>query len=88
VIVCLCHAASDRDIQSAIDDGARSIDDVGERCGAGTGCGACRESIGEMLVQIGLSAADRDAQDAGSPGCSRATCPVTSSRAMQPGVAG
>jgi len=49
VYVCLCKAASDKDVKAAITDGARTVDEVGEACGAGTGCGACRPMIHEML---------------------------------------
>ena len=47
--VCLCKAASDKDVKAAIADGARTVDEVGAACGAGTGCGACRPMIHEML---------------------------------------
>ena len=40
MLVCLCHPASDRDIDAVIEDGARTVQDVGRKCGAGTGCGA------------------------------------------------
>jgi bacterioferritin-associated ferredoxin len=45
VIVCLCHPTSDRDVDAIIDEGARTVEDIGRRCGAGTGCGAC---VGEL----------------------------------------
>ena len=45
MLVCLCKAVSDRDVAQAIADGARSVDDVARCTGAGTGCGACRESL-------------------------------------------
>ena len=53
--VCLCKAASDLDVATAIADGARTVDEVGEACGAGTGCGACRPMIHEMLEVSGLA---------------------------------
>jgi bacterioferritin-associated ferredoxin len=53
VIVCLCRVATDRDIADAIQDGAGSVDEVGDRCGAGTGCGSCREFIHGMLQETG-----------------------------------
>jgi bacterioferritin-associated ferredoxin len=70
VYVCLCRAASDRDVEAAIDDGARTVDEVGEACGAGTGCGACRPMIHEMLEASGLSTCVRE-----SGRC--ADCPAT-----------
>jgi bacterioferritin-associated ferredoxin len=46
VFVCLCKAVTDRDIARAIEDGARSVDDVTRCTGAGSACGTCREAIG------------------------------------------
>ena len=56
MLVCLCHPTTDRDVQNAIDDGARSVDEIGERCGAGTGCGSCRRYLGEQLARAGCAA--------------------------------
>ena len=47
--VCLCVAVTDRDIQAVIDQGARSVADVMQSLGAGTGCGSCRPTIASML---------------------------------------
>lgn len=49
MIVCMCHPTSDRDVDSIIDEGARTVEDIGRRCGAGTGCGACVEELRERL---------------------------------------
>ena len=49
MIICLCETSTDQDIGNAIADGAHTVEQVGRRCGAGTGCGACREYIAEML---------------------------------------
>ncbi|MCE9573049.1 MAG: (2Fe-2S)-binding protein [Deltaproteobacteria bacterium] len=49
MIVCSCFATSERDVDATIRDGADSVDAIGERCGAGTGCGACREELAERL---------------------------------------
>lgn len=40
----------ERDVVATIRAGARTVDDVGERCDAGTGCGSCRGGI-ELLIQ-------------------------------------
>ncbi len=40
----------ERDIVATIRAGARTVDEVGERCDAGTGCGSCRGGI-EILIQ-------------------------------------
>jgi len=49
MIVCICHGISDRTIDRAIDEGCRSVRQVGRRCRAGTDCGACRASIKSMI---------------------------------------
>jgi bacterioferritin-associated ferredoxin len=61
MIVCHCQVVSDRTIRGAIEAGARTVGDVGRRCGAGTGarCGACRPTIEALLaVHAVLSAAE------------------------------
>jgi len=40
----------ERDVVATIRAGARTVDDVGERCDAGTGCGSCRGGI-EILIE-------------------------------------
>jgi bacterioferritin-associated ferredoxin len=63
VLVCLCHPASERDIDAVIDDGARTISEIGQRCGAGTGCGACVGELHERLIQRGAPGANGCARD-------------------------
>ena len=58
--VCLCKVATDSDVKSAIAEGARTVEDVGDACGAGTGCGACRPQIHEMLELAGVGCALRE----------------------------
>lgn len=61
MLVCLCHPASDRDIDAVIDDGARTVAEIGRKCGAGTGCGACVEELRDRLHAKGAhSACSRD----------------------------
>jgi bacterioferritin-associated ferredoxin len=47
--VCHCRAVSDRAVQAAVDAGARSIEDLQERCGAGAECGGCHPALAELL---------------------------------------
>lgn len=49
MFVCLCRVVTDGQVKEAIHSGATSIDDVGDACGAGTGCGACHEQIQDMI---------------------------------------
>ena len=60
--VCLCKVATDSDVKSAIAEGARTVEDVGDACGAGTGCGACRPQIHEMLELAGVAACARESR--------------------------
>jgi bacterioferritin-associated ferredoxin len=52
VLVCLCHPTSDAEIETHVETGARSIEEIARRCGAGTGCGACVCQIEEILDEI------------------------------------
>jgi bacterioferritin-associated ferredoxin len=70
MIVCLCHPTSDRELDSIIDDGARTVEEISQRCGAGTGCGACLGELRERLQTkgAGAGACNRDcANDLISP---------------------
>ena len=48
-LICHCHLISDRRVIAELADGAGTVEDVQERCGAATRCGGCRPAI-EMLV--------------------------------------
>ncbi len=61
MIVCMCHPTSDRDVDAIIDDGARTVEEIGRRCGAGTGCGACVDELRERLLAKGASGCSGDA---------------------------
>lgn len=49
MIVCLCTGATDRDVDAAIDEGARCLCDLSSR-GIGTSCGSCHESVRMMMA--------------------------------------
>ena len=49
--VCVCRAVTDRDVRKAIDEGARTVQDVTRACCAGDDCGACHGQIEEMLEE-------------------------------------
>jgi bacterioferritin-associated ferredoxin len=50
LLVCHCHRVCDRVIRECVEDGARSLDDIGRACGAGTACGGCQPTIGALLA--------------------------------------
>jgi bacterioferritin-associated ferredoxin len=49
MIVCHCHCVTDREIRALAHAGVRSVDGVSRMCGAGSGCGGCRELITELV---------------------------------------
>ena len=51
MLVCHCHALTDRDIRRAVrTTGACSVAEVGDCCGAATGCGDCYEVVAEIVA--------------------------------------
>ncbi|HUV48544.1 MAG TPA: (2Fe-2S)-binding protein [Actinomycetes bacterium] len=49
VYVCICHAVTRDEFDDVVARGAMTVDAVGESCGAGTGCGSCRERLSCLL---------------------------------------
>lgn len=49
MLVCHCKRVCDRTVREVVQCGARSVDDVGEACRAGTGCGGCRPLIDALI---------------------------------------
>ncbi len=47
--VCICHGVTERRVEAEIRAGATTEAEVGDRCGAGTGCGSCVERICALL---------------------------------------
>ncbi|WP_346934729.1 (2Fe-2S)-binding protein [Clostridium sp.] len=51
-IVCTCQDVDYNTIKKAIEDGAKTVDDIMETTGAGTVCGACISEIEEILQEV------------------------------------
>src|SRR5690606_8981012 len=51
MLVCHCKRVCDRTIRQCVIDGARTVDQVGAACRAGTGGGGCRPLV-EALIQL------------------------------------
>lgn len=49
MIVCSCAVVSDRRLEAEIAAGARSVDDLVSRTGAGAHCGSCRCDLAALL---------------------------------------
>ncbi len=51
MLVCHCHALTDRDIRRTVRaTGACDVAEVGDHCGAATGCGGCYEVVAEIVA--------------------------------------
>lgn len=48
-ILCQCLLVTERDVVATIRAGAATVDEVGRRCEAGTGCGSCRGGIALLI---------------------------------------
>ena len=59
MIVCLCANVSERELVETISAGASTVKEVGRRCGAGTGCGACKPLIRECLARCRAAAIEK-----------------------------
>lgn len=53
-IACSCYGLRDSEIAEVIRDGAGSVDEVTEVCGAGGSCGSCRPTIEAFLTVQGV----------------------------------
>jgi bacterioferritin-associated ferredoxin len=60
MFVCSCRAVTDRTIRAAIASGARTVDDVAARCGAGARCGGCWPALAQLLDEHRTSPSEQD----------------------------
>lgn len=49
---CACEAVTDRTVRAAMAAGARTVDDITRRCGAGAECGGCLPLLRELLAGL------------------------------------
>jgi bacterioferritin-associated ferredoxin len=50
LLVCHCMKVCDRTIRECVERGARSVEEVGRACQAGTGCGGCQPTIRALVA--------------------------------------
>ena len=55
MFVCHCRAVTDSTIRATIQQGARTLCDLAEGCGAGSRCGGCHVMLERMLSDAGLA---------------------------------
>lgn len=48
-ILCYCKKVSLSTVEEAVKAGAKTVEDIGEQTGAGTGCGRCKGLIQEAI---------------------------------------
>ena len=51
-LLCSCRRVSDRQIADHVEQGACTLSDVQEACGAGTRCGGCVPSIEDVVERL------------------------------------
>ena len=49
MFICICNAITERQVQSAVADGAITMSDLQAQLGVATSCGRCAETAGEYL---------------------------------------
>jgi bacterioferritin-associated ferredoxin len=47
--VCICYGVTDNEVNAEIALGARSVEEIGDRCDAGTACGSCLDRVDGLL---------------------------------------
>lgn len=76
MLVCHCHALTDRDIRRTVRaTGACNVAEVGDHCGAATGCGGCYEAVEEIVSyeKRRLAMYPTEGLEASRPGLEQAT---------------
>ena len=66
MIVCLCRGVTERTVKQAVCEGACTVEDIGDHCRAGTGCGACHGDIERIVdethAELAIAASARSPQ--------------------------
>jgi bacterioferritin-associated ferredoxin len=51
MVICSCHGVSDRRVRREIDHGATSIEEIADRCKAGSCCLSCHPSLDALIAE-------------------------------------
>lgn len=60
MFACVCAAVTAPQVETTILAGACTVDEIGDRCHAGTGCGSCHERLQAMLDATASRAGERE----------------------------
>ena len=50
-LVCLCYGVNERRVRREIDHGATTIEEIAERCQAGSCCQSCHPTLDDLLAE-------------------------------------
>ncbi len=50
MFACICAATTESEVRECVHRGAGSVDEIGDACGAGAGCGSCRDRLRMLLA--------------------------------------
>lgn len=53
--VCVCNGVSQQQLRDSFNDGAKSVEDLQMKTGAGTCCGTCVAMLGDLVKEWGPS---------------------------------
>ncbi|SHH70974.1 (2Fe-2S)-binding protein [Pollutimonas bauzanensis] len=78
MFICICNAITERQVQSAVAEGAVTLSDLQGQLGVGTCCGCCSETAGEYLPGGRYAGQASIRQEAGTPVANAANDPGVS----------
>ena len=50
MFACICAAVTETEVRQCVAGGARTVEEIGDDCGAGTGCGSCVQNLDVLLL--------------------------------------
>ncbi|MGW0038921.1 (2Fe-2S)-binding protein [Gordonia sp. NPDC003376] len=56
MFVCICRAVTEDEVHEHCDSGARTVDAISDKCGAGEGCGTCLERLHAIVAERNATA--------------------------------
>jgi bacterioferritin-associated ferredoxin len=56
MFICICNGVTERQVRTAIEEGACTVHDLRARLGVAAGCGCCAEFAADLLSEAGQAA--------------------------------